>query len=199
MFGLRWTGGLVLLMTALPAACTGAPDTTSPGPGDDPVITATVIDLEQSWDVAWSPSPDQLAQYEEALLAAGVSALIPTVEPAGESMLNADVVVLRTVPTGESSTSMVVRRSDRSVYVSLQAVPLGRRSSCASRLEDEPKSEWTAAAIRGQGGCSLLVVGAPSLLDWSEHDMQFLVEFGPDVELEALLSWLESWRLVASE
>ncbi|MFH1331256.1 MAG: hypothetical protein ABIJ48_11465 [Actinomycetota bacterium] len=96
----------------------------------------------------------------------------------------------RTLPTGILRVDVVVRRSDQSVVVSLSSGAADDLSACTPLLE----GEWSPATVRGLPGCSLLVPGAVSFLSWQEMGAEVLAQFGPEVPLNGLLAWLNTWR-----
>jgi len=194
--------GAVLAMVLLVAACgdTPAATTSAPSFATEPstVITAITTDFEQTWDPAWAPSDDLLAGFEAALRDAGIWALLPTeASPTGPS-LSADAEITSTVPTNHPALSVVLRRADLSVFVSVQTAPLGAQPACDTRLDDRGGVAWAAQVVRGANGCSLLVDGAVSFLEWSENGQFFHAEFGPEVEVDELVGWFDTWRPIAT-
>lgn len=182
---------LALLAGACDDTPAETPDTS--GTVESPGITAIVADFEGSWDPAWVLLPDMRGDFDAALAEAGMWALLPTGPPITDSTLSADVRITRTVPSGQSGVEMVLRRVDRSVFVSIEAIPVGDRPTCDSLLDDLGYPAWATQVIRGTTGCSLLVEGAVSYLRWTEAGQDFHTEFSPEVDLSDLVSWLDTW------
>ncbi|MCJ7725891.1 MAG: hypothetical protein MUP76_05825 [Acidimicrobiia bacterium] len=190
---------LALLLLATACDDTPAVNTTPSSAIDtSPVVTAISTDFEQTWDPAWAPPPDLLIGVEAALSDNGISALVPTGPPPTGPSLSADLRITRTMPTDRPAMSIVLRRADLSVYASLQAAPIGTQPACETRLDDLGYPAWATHIIRGTTGCSLLVEGAVSSLDWSEAGQYFHAEFGPEVDVDELVSWLDTWLPVGS-
>lgn len=93
---------------------------------------------------------------------------------------------------------MVLRRVDQSVFVSVQAIPVGDRPTCDALLGDPLHQDWATQVIRGTAGCSLLVEGAVSYLRWTEAGQDFHAESGPEVGISDLVGWLDTWQRVGS-
>jgi hypothetical protein len=192
--------GAVVAFALFAAGCDRTPDvgTTASTAATPSVITAVMTDFEQTWDLAWAPSSDLMADFEGALRDNGIWALIPSEAPPTALSLSADVSITRTVPTSRPATNMVLRRADLSVFVSVQGAPVGTQPACETRLDDAGNPAWTTVEIRGATGCSLRVDGAVSFLEWSENGWYLHAEFGPEVDVDELVSWFATWLPVGS-
>ncbi len=181
-----------LLLALLVVACgRGASEETT-------VITIIVTDAQVSWRPPERPDPIARADISAALGLDGSSGdqvgpvLLPGPVPEAAGIQGADsaeLTVTRTIPTNIVRADVVVVRSDLSVVVSLSTLAVDDLPACATALD----GEWSPITVRGLLGCSLLVPGAVSFLRWEEEGGGFHAEFGPEVPVEGLLTWLDAW------
>jgi hypothetical protein len=171
--------------------------------GGESAESTPITDLSIEAQVGWEPPEAPDAATRAAIAAAlGLDrpasqqvgpALLPGPLPAGNGIqgaASAELMVTRTVPTDIARVDVTVRRADQTVVVSVSAMKAGDAPGCGSPLEPG----WVSATIRGAPGCSLQVPGAVSFLRWSESGGTFQAEYGPEVALDDLLSWLEAWH-----
>jgi hypothetical protein len=189
-----------VLAIVMVAACGNPPaaDTTTSITNGGPVVTAITSEFESTWTPAWAPPSDLRAEFEAALRASGIWVLAPTEATLAASSLAADVRITGTMPTSQSGVAIVLRRADQSVFISLQTAPIGTQPACETRLDDLGYPLWATQVVRGTTGCSLLVEGAVSSLDWFEDGQFFHTEFGPEIDVGELALWLDTWLPVGS-
>jgi hypothetical protein len=186
-----------LLFVFLVGACGGGTTDETTG------VTGISVDAQVSWRPPEDPDAAARVDISAALGLDRAPAdqagpvLLPGPVPEGAGIQGADsaeLTVTRTLPTGILRVDVVVRRSDQSVVVSLSSGAADDLSSCTPLLE----GEWSLATVRGLPGCSLLVPGAVSFLSWQEMGAQVLAQFGPEVPLNGLLAWLDTWHQAAA-
>ncbi len=186
---------LAVAVAAVALISSGCADGLSGSPGtSEPTITAVSVGYASGWSPAWSPPVDVLTTLRDALRQGQMWMLLPSAPPdASTGELSAAVQISQRVPVGGSEGSIVLRRPDDSVYVSVQSVSANGKPICDAPLGDPLYLEWEPATVRGEPGCSLFVPEAISFVAWTEQGENFIAQFGPDVDMAGLIQWLGDW------
>lgn len=194
--------GALMALILIAAACGPAP---SQNPGSttvesSPMTTAIVTDVETSWDPAWELPSDVREELEDALGRAGVWILVPTTAPQTQTSgpLSAEIRLSHGEPVGGSVTDIVIRREDFSVYLSVQSRPVGEEPICQPRLDDLLYPAWSTEPIRDTTGCSLQDEDAVSYVGWTENGQNILAQFGPQISMIEVISWVDTWEPLGS-
>lgn len=178
---------LLLLIAGMSAGCSCA-DPTTDSTATGPSVTLISQPLELTWSPASAPPTEVEEQIAAELKARGFHFILPSVPPTGDpASASAEFNLTETVPTGEVTLEMIVRRGNEpNPLVAVQS----RVGSHPARVESTQ-----AVQVRGQPGTARTPAGAVWMLDWAEGGQNFHAEWN-GLPLPEMIAWLDSWRPV---